>query len=379
MDKLNLIATATFGLEATVKREITRLGYEISGVLDGRIDFVGDLEAIARTNIWLRASDRVLLKMGEFKAITFDELFEQTKALPWEDFIAKDGQFVVTGKSIKSTLFSVPDCQAIVKKAVAERLKTKYNMDWMPETGPVYKIQVALLKDTVTLTIDTSGEGLHKRGYRAITTAAPIKETLAAAMIELSYWRKNRILFDPMCGSGTIAIEAAMIAKNLAPGLNRSFISETWPQMPQKIWASAREEAQNSIYKGEIAPIYASDMDAKVITQAKQNAKNAGVADCIRFKVADAADAMPEGDYGVMITNPPYGQRLGQQDQLNHIYAALRQMFPKDTTWSAYIITSDEEFEQHFGRRANAKRKLFNGATKTDYYQYQGPRPPKEA
>jgi putative N6-adenine-specific DNA methylase len=198
-------------------------------------------------------------------------------------------------------------------------------------------------------------------------------------MIELSYWRKNRILFDPMCGSGTIAIEAAMIAKNLAPGLNRSFISETWPQMPQKIWASAREEAKNSIYKGEIAPIYASDMDAKVITQAKQNAKNAGVADCIRFKVADAADAMPEGDYGVMITNPPYGQRLGQQDQLNHIYAALRQMFPKDTTWSAYIITSDEEFEQHFGRRANAKRKLFNGATKTDYYQYQGPRPPKEA
>ena len=377
MDKLNLIATTTFGLEATVKREITRLGYNITASLDGRIDFSGDLAAIARTNLWLRASDRVLLKMGEFTATTFDQLFESVKALPWENFITQDGKFTVVGKSIKSTLFSVPDCQAIVKKAVVERLKTVYPTDWFAETGPVYKIQIALLKDTATLTIDTTGSGLHKRGYRAVTSAAPIKETLAASMIELSYWRKNRILLDPMCGSGTIAIEAALMAKNIAPGIKREFVSEDWPQISPKIWQEAREEAQSSIFNEEIAPIYAYDIDPKLIDQAKDNAKKAGVADLINFKAADVSNISLPGEYGVMITNPPYGQRLGGDEELRRIYAALKRLFPKDSTWSVYVITSDEEFEQRFGRRANAKRKLFNGATKTDYYQYHGPKPPR--
>ncbi|MCL2396933.1 MAG: class I SAM-dependent RNA methyltransferase [Defluviitaleaceae bacterium] len=377
MDKLNLIATATFGLEATVKREVARLGYDITSTADGRIDFAGDAAAIARSNIWLRAADRVLLKVGEFKAATFDELFDQTKALPWEDFIPQDGQFIVNGKSIKSGLFSVPDCQSIVKKAVAERLKIKYAVEWMPETGPIYKIQVALLKDVATLTIDTTGDGLHKRGYRAITSAAPIKETLAAAMIELSYWRKNRPLLDPMCGSGTIAIEAALMAKNMAPGLNRAFVAETWPQIPSKAWADARDEARGAIYNGEIAPIYASDVDAKLVTQARDNAKKAGVAQYINFDVADVTAVSLPGEYGVMITNPPYGQRIGQEEQLHRIYAQLQRLLPKGNTWSVYVITSDEEFQQHFGRKADARRKLFNGATKAEYYQYHGPRPPK--
>jgi len=379
MDKLNLIATTTFGLEATVKRELGRLGCGITTASDGRIDFLGDFADLARANLWLRASDRVLLKMGEFTATTFEQLFEQTKALPWENFITADGHFTVTGKSIKSGLFSVPDCQAIVKKAVVERLKTKYNLDWFPETGPVYKIQVALLKDVATLTIDTTGDGLHKRGYRAVTSAAPIKETLAAAMIELSYWNKSRILLDPMCGSGTIAIEAALMAKNIAPGLstNRSFVSEEWPQIDAKIWQTARDEARAAININEIAPIYASDVDAKVIEQARANAKAAGVAEYINFAVADVASIKLPGEYGVVITNPPYGQRLGDEKGLHRIYDALKQLLPKDTTWSAYIITSNEEFESYFGRKANAKRKLFNGATKTDYFQYQGPRPPK--
>jgi len=303
MTKLNLIATATFGLEATVKREITRLGCDITASSDGRIDFTGNFADLTRANLWLRASDRILLKIGEFKATTFDELFEQTKALPWENFITSDGHFTVTGKSIKSGLFSVPDCQAIVKKAVVERLKTKYNLDWFPETGPVYKIQIALLKDVATLTIDTTGAGLHKRGYRAITSAAPIKETLAAAMIELSYWRKDRTLLDPMCGSGTIAIEAALMAKNVAPGLNRDFVSETWPQIDAKIWQEAREEARAKINKDDIAPIFANDIDRTLISQAKANAHAAGISEFIHFEAADVASISLPGEYGVMITN----------------------------------------------------------------------------
>ena len=375
MDKINLIATSTFGIEATVKREITSLGYDITASADGRLEFCGDAAAIARANIWLRSADRVLLKMGEFTATTFDELFERTKALPWESFITQDGHFTVVGKSIKSTLFSVPDCQAIVKKAVVERLKTKYPVDWFDETGPKYKIQVALLKDVATLTIDTTGDGLHKRGYRALTSAAPIKETLAAAMIELSYWRKHRILLDPMCGSGTIAIEAALMAKNIAPGLERTFVSEEWPQIGKNIWDAAREEARAAIFTSAIAPIFASDIDGKLIGQARDNAKKAGVERYIRFEKKPVANLEILSEYGVMISNPPYGQRLGQEDEILQIYADLGRLFPKDTTWSMYIITSDNEFEQHFGRKATARRKLFNGATKTVYYQYHGPKP----
>ncbi|MCL2576102.1 MAG: class I SAM-dependent RNA methyltransferase [Defluviitaleaceae bacterium] len=378
MDKLHFIATATFGLEATVKRELTALGLEIKATLDGRVDFYGTLDDMVRANLWLRASDRILLVMGEFDATTFDGLFEGTKALPWENFITKDGKFTVEGKSIKSTLFSVPDCQAIVKKAVVERLKTKYKIDWFPETGAAYKIQVALLKDKVTLTIDTTGAGLHKRGYRAQNSSkAPIKETLAAAMIELSYWRRDRALLDPMCGSGTIAIEAALAAKNIAPGINRKFVSEDWVQVGKNIWKNARENAENAIYKGDIAQIFASDIDKKMVQEAKAHAEAAGVADYIQFSVADVTKKGLPCEYGILMTNPPYGQRIGEAGDLPQIYNALKNLIPKTSTWSAYIITSDETFEQHFGRKANAKRKLFNGATKVDYYQYYGPKPPR--
>ncbi|MCL2353045.1 MAG: class I SAM-dependent RNA methyltransferase [Defluviitaleaceae bacterium] len=378
MDKLKFIATSTFGLEATVKRELQRLGIEKTKGGDGRVDFEGTFEDMARANIWLRASDRILLVVGEFEATIFDDLFEQTKALPWEDFITRDGKFDVDGKSIKSTLFSVPDCQAIVKKAVVERLKTKYNLEWFPEDGPVYKIQVALLKDKVTLTIDTTGAGLHKRGYRANSDAkAPIKETLAAAMVEMSYWRRDRTLLDPMCGSGTIAIEAALMAKNIAPGLNRNFVFQTWPQVDYAIWQNVKAKAKEAIRHEGAAQIYASDIDKKMVEQARQNAKEAGVADIIQFETKDIADIKLPCEYGILMTNPPYGQRLLDNDELPRIYAILKKKLPKNSTWSAYIITSDDDFEQYFGRKADAKRKLFNGNLKTDYYQYYGPRPAK--
>jgi putative N6-adenine-specific DNA methylase len=321
MDNLNFIATATFGLEAVVKRELSRMDFKITSGSDGRVDFCGNFSDMARANIGLRAADRVLLVVGEFEARTFDELFEQTKALPWEDFISADGIFPVDGKSIKSALFSVPDCQAIVKKAVVERLKTKYKLDWFPETGPVYRIQVALLKDKATLTIDTTGAGLHKRGYRAITSKAPIRETLAAGMVDLSYWRPGRILLDPMCGSGTIPIEAALIAKNQAPGLSRNFVSEDWPQIDKNIWEEVRVGATAlGRPSPETTPlIYASDIDPKLVAQAKNNAEKAGVADLISFSAADIANVELPGEYGVIITNPPYGQRLGDRQELPQV------------------------------------------------------------
>jgi len=378
MDKLHFIATATFGLEATVKRELTALGLEIKSAADGRVDFFGTFEDMARANLWLRASDRVQLVLGEFEACSFDDLFEQTKALPWEKFITKDGKFTVEGKSIKSTLFSVPNCQSIVKKAVVERLKSKYKIEWFPETGASYKIQVALLKDKATLTIDTTGAGLHKRGYRSLNSSkAPIKETLAAAMVELSYWRRDRALLDPMCGSGTIVIEAALMAKNIAPGLNRSFVSEDWACVDKNIWKTAREEALAAIYTGEVAPIFASDIDKKMIHEAKEHARLAGVDAYIQFSVADITKKGLPCEYGILMTNPPYGQRIGDTQAMEGIYTALKSLIPKTSTWSLYVITSDESFEEHFGRKAGAKRKLFNGATKVDYYQYPGPRPPR--
>ena len=280
------------------------------------------------------------------------------------------------GKSIKSTLFSVPDCQRIVEKAVVERLKTKYKVDWFKKTGATYKIQVALLKDKATLTIDTTGAGLHKRGYRPVTSAAPIRETLAAAMIDLSYWRKDRVLLDPMCGSGTIAIEAALIAKNIAAGGARTFVSEDWDCVDETVWSIARNNPPNT---GNSTPrIYASDIDPQMVAQAHENAKSAGVLDIIEFSVADIAKiALPKEDYGVIITNPPYGQRIGDRKELPKLYKHLNRLAKSNPTWGTYVITSDEEFEKIYGRRPDAKRKLFNGNTKTDYYQYHPPKPPK--
>ncbi|MCL2873706.1 MAG: class I SAM-dependent RNA methyltransferase [Defluviitaleaceae bacterium] len=377
MEKLNYIATSTFGLEASVKREVTKLGYEITSVSDGRIDFSGDLAAIAEANLWLRCADRVLLNVGEFTALTFDELFEGTKALAWEKWITKDAKFTVTGKSVKSKLFSVSDCQAIVKKAVVERLKKTYHVDWFEETGPEYKIQVGLLRDKVTLTIDTTGPGLHKRGYREHHAEAPIKETLAAALIELSYFRKDRILLDPMCGSGTIPIEAALMARNIAPGIKRRFVSETWDQIDKNIWKTAREKAKDSIDKSTKIQIYGSDIDGRAGVLAMHNAKRAGVADCITFDVKDLKDVTLPGNYGIAICNPPYGERIGKAVTVEALYRQIGKTMSADDTWSVYVLTSYEEFERLYEKRADAKRKLFNGMIKTDYFQFLGPRPPK--
>lgn len=378
MNNLKFIATATFGLEAVVKRELTRLGLKVTGGGDGRVEFAGSLYDMAMANVNLRASDRVQLVMGEFEATTFEELFEQTKALPWEEIIPENGEFAVDGKSIKSTLFSVPNCQRIVKKAVVERMKAKYKTDWFEEDGAAYKIQVALLKDKATLTIDTTGAGLHKRGYRPFSALAPIRETLAAAMIDLSYWKPGRVLFDPMCGSGTIAIEAALIAKGAPVGANREFESQFWDITTDDMWEKARAKTTPYKDEDETIKIFGYDIDPYAIAQAKENAKRAGVLDMIHFDVADIGKLKSTdlpGENGVLITNPPYGQRIGELDDIHRAYSALKRLVPKKSDWSAYIITSDEDFQHHFGRKADAKRKLFNGATKTDYYQYHGPKP----
>ena len=377
MTNYNFIATATFGLEATVKREVIRLGFENVKTQDGRIDFTGPLSAIPQANLWLRSADRLLLRVGEFEALTFDELFEKTKALNWQEWITSDGKFTVTGKSVRSQLFSVPDCQAIVKKAVVEKLKQTYKKEWFEETGPEYKIQVGLLKDKATLTIDCTGAGLHKRGYRAVSVIAPLKETLASALIELSYYRKDRIFLDPMCGSGTLPIEAALIAKNIAPGLSRSFVSEGWPQIPKSLWKEARAQAYSAIDQDARPEIYGSDIDPDAVALAKNNARKAGVDDCIRFKEAALEALELPGQYGVAIINPPYGERIGRVPQVEKLYENMGRLFQSDQTWSVYVLTANEDFEKLYGKKADAKRKLFNGRIKTDYYQYYGMRPPR--
>ena len=318
------------------------------------------------------------MKMGTFTAVTFTELFDRTKALPWGDWIPEDGKFTVVGKSVKSTLFSVSDCQAIVKKAVVEKLKEKYKTDWFDETGASYTIQVGILKDVVTLAIDTSGSGLHMRGYRASALDAPLKESLASAMVQLSYWRKDRILLDPFCGSGTIPIEAAMLARNIAPGLNRKFASEEWERIGKERWKQARKEAYQAIDYDVMPEIYGSDIDPAAIELAKANAELAGVDDCITFEVKPSQEIVLPGKYGVLISNPPYGERIGELKEVENMYRALGATMQTDPTWSTYIITSMEYFESLFGRKADRKRKLFNGRIKTDYYQYEGPRPPKK-
>lgn len=378
MDKLNFIATTTFGLEAVVKREIQKLGFENINVTDGAVGFSGNIDVIPKANINLRCADRILLVMGKFEARTFDELFEQTKALPWDEWIPKDGKFIITGKSIKSTLFSVPDCQSIVEKAVVEKLKQKYNVNWFEKTGAEYKIQVALLKDTATLTIDTTGAALHKRGYRDSAVIAPLKETLAAAMIDLSFWKKDRIFLDPTCGSGTIPIEAALIAKNISPGLSRKFASEEWENISTEYWKEARKEAYSKINVDFRPTIYASDIDDKAIEMAKHNAKNAGVDDCIRFSNTALKDIKLPEDYGVCICNPPYAERMGELREVEQLYKDMGKIFRANKTWSFYVITSHEKFEDLYGKTADKKRKLFNGNVKIDYYQYFGTRPPKK-
>lgn len=379
MQKVELIATATFGLEAVVAQEVRALGYEDVKVDNGKVTFTADISAIPRANLWLRTADRVRLKMGEFRATTFDELFEKTKALPWSDWLPENAAFPVEGKSVKSTLFSVPDCQAIVKKAVVESLKKTYKRDWFEEQGPMYKIEVALLKDVATLTIDTSGPGLHKRGYRGLIGAAPLKETMAAAMILLSRWKPDRILMDPFCGSGTIPIEAALIGQNIAPGMNREFVSESWPTIPKTVWREARAETHDLARYDQKLEIIGTDIDDEILRVARRNAAEAGVEDQIHFQRMDVRDVRTKRKYGYMICNPPYGERLGDWKQISRLYRDMGEVFSALDTWSFYVLTSDEQFEKHFGRTASKKRKLYNGNIKVDYYQFFGPKPPRPA
>jgi len=371
----DLIATATFGLEAVVARELKDLGYDVN-IKDSKVEFKGDAQAICRTNLWLRSADRVLVKMGEFEALTFDELFEKTKALPWEDILPEDSCFPVLGKSIKSTLFSISDCQAIVKKAIVERLKTKYKKSWFEENGPKYTIEVGLLKDIATLTIDTSGMGLHKRGYRGLTSAAPLKETLAAALVQLSFWNPERPLLDPFCGTGTILIEAALIGLNIAPGLKRKFDSMLWPLVPQKVWTSAVDEAYDSIKNSDFRLI-GHDIDEKVLEIARISAMKAGVDKNIDFHKLPVSQLSSKRKYGCIICNPPYGERMGEIVAAEKLYRVMGEVFSKLDTWSFYVLTSNENFERLFGRKSDRKRKLYNGRIKVDYYQFHGVRPPK--
>ena len=371
--RLELIATATFGLEAVVKREIQNLGYKIIKSEDGKITYMGDERAIVRSNLWLRSADRVLLKMAEFRACEFEELFQQTKALPWEELIPIDGKFTVTGTSVKSKLHSVPACQSIVKKAIVEKLKEYYCIDRFDETGAAYTVKVTLLKDNVTLTVDTSGAGLHKRGYRVCDVAAPIKETLAAAMVQLSFWREDRLMMDPCCGSGTVPIEAAMIGRNIAPGLNRSFSSEGWELIPPEIWKEERKAAYYAISYDAQLRIFAFDIDPKAIEAAEENAIEAGVDDCIVFNCMDMRKIQAHEPRGIIITNPPYGERIGEAKQIAAIYRKYNEFFRENPTWSLFMITTDKEVEQKImGRSADRRRKLYNGRLEVCYYQFHG-------
>lgn len=377
MSKLQLIATSTFGIEAVVGRELLKLGYQDQHVENGKVTFSGDESAICKTNLWLRSADRVLVKMGEFKATSFEELFQQTKALPWEDWIPVDAEFPVDGKSVDSKLFSVPDCQAIVKKAIVERLKQKYKKDWFEETGALYRIEVGLLKDMATLTIDTTGPGLHKRGYRKLVSGAPLKETLAAAMIMISRWNHERVLIDPFCGSGTIPIEAALIGKNMAPGLKRNFTAESWHNIPGELWKRAREEALDLVRKDSELRISGSDIDGDVMSLARYHAKEAGVEKDIHFQRLPMAEISSRYKYGFIICNPPYGERLGEAADVEKLYRQMGTVFKGFDTWSHYVLTSHPQFEKLFGRRADKKRKLYNGKIMCNYYQFFGPPPPR--
>lgn len=374
MSKYNLVATAAMGLESIVASEIKDLGYECQ-TENGKVYFSGDEEAIARANMWLRVGDRVRIIVGEFKAFTFDELFERTKALPWEEFLPVDAAFPVSGKSVKSKLFSVPDCQAIVKKAIVERLNSAYKRTgFLSESGPLFKLEVSILKDTVTLTIDSSGQGLHKRGYRLAQGDAPLKETMAAALVKLSKWSPNRPFVDPFCGSGTIAIEAAMIGQNLAPGYNRSFLSEEWPWMQADVWDRIREEVEDVAKYDLQLDIRGFDVDHNIVSVAQRNAMEAGFTDLISFEQRDVRDLRLEGQNGVLIANPPYGERLGEVEEAEDIAEVLGEIMTQYPSWSVYILSSLENYETMYGKRATKKRKLFNGFIRTDLYQFWGKR-----
>ncbi|HHX13494.1 MAG TPA: class I SAM-dependent RNA methyltransferase [Clostridiales bacterium] len=378
MAKLELIATATFGLEAVVRREVEALGGKILRGEDGKVTYLGDEQLLARSNLWLRSADRVLLKMGEFTALSFEELYQQTRALPWEEWIPPDGNFPVNGNSVKSKLFSISDCQAIIKKAVVDRLQETYPIDRFAESGALFPIRFTLLKDRVTLTLDSSGTGLHKRGYRTQDVAAPIKETLAAALVSLSFWKPDRLLVDPFCGSGTIAIEAALIGCNIAPGLNRRFACQDWPAIPEKVWQTEKKAAYAAIRQSNLA-IKGYDIDPRAVRVAQANAEAAGVDDTIEFAVQPVNQLTAEQPSGIIVSNPPYGERIGDKGQIDQIYRNLNRFISENPDWSLFMVTADKDFEKNFRPTpADRRRKLYNGRIEICYYQYHGKKPNKD-
>lgn len=380
METIQLVAPCHFGMEAVLKREIYNLGYDITKVEDGRVTFEGDLEAICRSNIFLRTAERVMVQIGRFHAMTFDELYENMKALPWEDWIPQDGKFwVKKASSVKSKLFSASDIQSICKKAMVDRLKMTYHTDWFKEDGASFPVRIFLLKDEVTVALDTTGDPLHKRGYRTWTSKAPISETLAAALIMLTPWRADRILVDPFCGSGTFLIEAAMMAANIAPGMNRSFTAEAWTHLiPKQMWYDVIEEAEEMVDTDISCDLQGYDLDPDMIRIARANAKQAGVDHLIHFQQRDVADLKHSKKYGFIITNPPYGERLEDKKDLPALYATIGQVYRDLDAWSMYLITSYEEAERYIGRKADKNRKLYNGMIRTYFYQFMGPKPPKK-
>ena len=378
MRRFELIAPCHFGLEAVMKREILDLGYEVSQVEDGRVTFIGDAEAVCRANIFLRTTERILLKVGSFKAETFEELFQGTRVIPWEQYIPRDGKFwVAKASSIKSRLFSPSDIQSIMKKAMVERMKGAYGITWFPEDGASYPLRVFLYKDVVTVAMDTSGDSLHKRGYRTLTSKAPITETLAAALLMLTPWKPDRILVDPFCGSGTFPIEAAMMAANMAPGMNREFLAEEWKNLiPKKCWYEAMDEA-NDLVKDDISvDIQGYDIDGEIVRAARANAAAAGVDHLIHFQQRSVSELSHPKKYGFLITNPPYGERIEEKKNLPEFYKTIGERFVALDSWSAYIITAYEDTERYFGRKADKNRKIYNGMMKTYFYQFMGPKPP---
>ncbi|MBE5958572.1 MAG: class I SAM-dependent RNA methyltransferase [Lachnospiraceae bacterium] len=380
MKEYILVAPCHFGLEAVLKREIQDLGYDIVQVEDGKVSFKGDAKAIPRANVFLRTAERVLVQVGRFKATTFDELFEKVKALDWEEYIPEDGKFwVKKATSIKSKLFSTTDIQRIVKKAIVEKMKMEYSVNWFEENGAEYPVRIVIHKDEVIVGLDSSGESLHMRGYRKNTAKAPIEETLAAALIMLTPWRKDRILIDPFCGSGTFAIEAAMMACNMAPGMNREFTSEEWTNfIDKKFWYDVINEANDMMDDSVETDIQAFDIDPKMVAYAKKNAELAGVDHLIHFQQRDVAELSHSKKYGFIITNPPYGERLDEKENMYSLYKCLGERYKKLDSWSAFVITSYEDAEKAMGIKATKNRKIYNGMLKAYYYQFMGPKPPKK-
>lgn len=379
MERYELIAPCHFGLEAVLKREITDLGYDVIKVEDGRLTFIGDAQAICRANVFLRSAERILLKVGSFRAETYEELFQGTKELPWEKFIPVDGRFWVTkASSIKSKLFSPSDIQSIMKKAMVERMKSVYHVNWFGETGESFPVRVSIMKDEVTAALDTTGDSLHKRGYRKLTAKAPIAENLAAALIMLTPWKKDRILVDPFCGSGTFPIEAAMMAAGIAPGMNRDFTAQTWKHLiPVKEWYDAVDEAREEIEPDVYTDIQGYDIDDAMVSIARENARLAGVEKMIHFQKRGVDQLSHSKKYGFIITNPPYGERIEEKKNLPALYQTIGDRYRQLDSWSMYLITAYEQAEDSLGLKAAKNRKIYNGMMKTYFYQFPGPKPPK--